>query len=359
MDTLPKVLELCFPELKGLVEFNRSDFYVKFPNESEIWIGGLDEKERTEKILGLEYASIYFNESSQISFPAMEMALTRLAQNTSLKNKAYYDCNPPTKSHWLYSYFFLKLNPETKTAHVKPEIYMEMRMNPEGNRENLPEGYIEEELGGLSERKRKRFQLGEWLDDVEGALWTRNMINATRVVKAPELFRIVVSVDPAVTATPTSNRTGIIVQGIDGRGHGYVLADRTMEQASPAEWGRAVVNAYQEFKADLVVAEANNGGDLVERNIKVIDPTTRFKSVHATRGKIVRAEPVAGLYEEGKWHHVGEFPELEDEQCSYAPQLQGNEGMESPDRLDALVWGAWELTSRTGGVRVSGKTRRW
>lgn len=360
METLPAVLKLCFPGVP--VKWNREDYFITFPNGSEIWIAGLDDKDRTEKVLGKEYATIYFNEASQIPYSSVSIAETRLAQKTDLENKFYFDCNPPTKSHWLYSYFFLKINPETKTPHPRTDLYAEQQMNPDGNRENLPNDYIETVLGALSERKRRRFKEGEWLDDVEGALWTRNMIAMSRVVRAPALVRIVVAVDPAVTATATSNRTGIVVEGLDERGHGYVLADRTMERASPAEWGNAVVNAYHEFQADAVIGEVNNGGDLVERNIKVIDPTIRFRKVHATRGKIVRAEPLAGLYEEGKWHHVGELPELEDEQCSYAPQMQGGGDFDSPDRLDALVWGAWDLTGRIPGARAligSGTTRTW
>jgi phage terminase large subunit-like protein len=277
------------------------------------------------------------------------MAETRLAQKTELVNKFYFDCNPPTKSHWLYSYFFLKINPETKTVHPRPDLYAEMRMNPEGNQANLPGDYIETVLNGLSERKRKRFRDGEWLDDIEGALWNRQMINATRVITAPKhLVRIIVSVDPAVTANENSNATGIIVVGIDERKHCYVLADRTQEQASPATWRNAAITAYHEFQADAVVGEVNNGGDLVKANIHAIDPMVRFRDVRASRGKIVRAEPVAGLYEEGKVHHVGEFPELEDEMCSYAPQLQTDET--SPDRLDAMVWGVTHLFGKPQGV---------
>jgi hypothetical protein len=340
METLPKVLKTCFPNVP--VKWNREDYFITFPNGSEIWISGLDDKERVEKVLGKEYSTILFNESSQIPYHSVSMAETRLAQNAGLVNKFYFDCNPPTKSHWLYTYFFLKLNPETKTSHPKPELYAEMQMNPDGNSENLPSDYIETILDALSDRKRKRFKLGEWLDDVEGALWTRDMINATRIVRAPPLVRIVVAVDPAVTANATSNSTGIVIVGMDERGHAYVLADRTMDQASPATWGHAVINAYNEFQADAVIGEVNNGGDLVKRNIHAIDSTIRFQDVHAYRGKILRAEPVAGLYELGKVHHVGELPELEDEMCSYAPQLQSDD-RESPDHLDAMVWGVTKL----------------
>ena len=364
MDTLPKVLALCFPELRGRIIFNHTDYFVKFPNGSEIWIGGLDDKERTEKILGLEYVTIYFNESSQISFHAVETALTRLAQKTILKNKAYFDCNPPTKSHWLFFYFFLKTNPVTRVPHPFPHLFAEIQMNPEGNRENLPDGYIETELGGLSERKRKRFKEGAWLDDLEGALWRRSWINNNRVLKAPALLRVVVAIDPAVTSGENANATGITIQGIDTRQplpHFYVLADRSVEHASPLEWGQAALNAFHEFEADLMIGEVNNGGELVERNVKAIEPNVPFKMVHASRGKIMRAEPIANLYEQGRVHHVGELPELEDEQCSYSPQME-TEGINSPNHLDAAVWGLTALSGQIGprvwarGKKLGGQT---
>lgn len=339
MDTLPKVISVCFPELKGKCIFNKSDFFVTFPNGSELWIGGLDEKERTDKILGLEYSTIYFNESSQISFASMQTALTRLAQKTSLKNKAYYDCNPPRKRHWLFKLFFQHIDPDTNKALINPGSYVELQMNPEGNRQNLSEGYIEETLATLTDKKRARFLEGLWLDDIEGAAWKRAWIDSTRVVNAPtDLYRIVVGVDPAVTATKKSNATGIVVAGVDRLGHYYVLADRTIEEATPQEWGNAVVNAYKEFKADKVIGEVNNGGDLVERNIQVCDSRVAFDKVHASRGKVVRAEPISALWQKGMAHIVGEFPELEDEMTNYSPLMQSEEKMDSPDHMDALVW---------------------
>jgi len=344
MDTLPKVLSVCFPDLKKNVEFNRTDFYVKFPNKSEIWIGGLDDKERTEKILGLEYTTIYFNEASQISFGSVQTALTRLAQKCpEIRNKAYFDCNPPRKKHWLYKLFFIKIDPDTKKALKNPESYVEIQMNPEGNKENLSEGYIEETLETLTDQKRARFLEGKWLDDVEGAAWKRAWIDNTRVVSVPELYRIVVGVDPAGTHNKKSNSTGIVVAGVDATGHYYIIADRTVNEATPEEWGTAVVNAYREFKADKVIGETNYGGDLVERNIKVCDSTVPFDKVTASRGKIVRAEPISALFQKGYAHIVGEFPELEDEMCNYSPLMQAEEKIDSPDHMDAMVWAVTSL----------------
>jgi phage terminase large subunit-like protein len=199
---------------------------------------------------------------------------------------------------------------------------------------------------------------GEVLDDVPGALWTRAIIDAARVKKAPELVRIVVAIDPAVTSGEESDDTGIIVIGKGTDGHLYVLADRTCH-LSPDAWARRAVVAYDEFRADRIVGEVNNGGDLVEHTIRTVRKTLPFNAVRASRGKRVRAEPVSALYEQGKVHHVGSFAELEDQMCTFLPE--GNE--KSPDRVDALVWGAAELIEGLiptfGDVEKPKMPRRW
>jgi phage terminase large subunit-like protein len=177
------------------------------------------------------------------------------------------------------------------------------------------------------------------LDDMPGALWTREILENCRVSTMPDFKRIVVGVDPAVTANEeTSNETGIIVAGLGADGHGYIIDDLSLV-GSPAWWGRQVVTAFNRHKANLIVAEVNNGGDLVERNIKIEDKTNavKVKQVRAARGKYTRAEPVSALYEQGKIHHIGLFGELEDQMCSWVP------GEDSPDRVDALVWALHEL----------------
>ncbi len=180
----------------------------------------------------------------------------------------------------------------------------------------------------------------EILEDMPGALWRREAIERARVKAAPALERIVVAVDPAVTSGAESDETGIIVAGRGG-GHGYVLDDRS-RRASPMEWAREAVAAYRRRKADRIVAEVNNGGDLVAATIRMIDGAVAFKPVRASRGKQLRAEPVAALYEQGRVHHVGAFPELEDQMCGFAG-AGDRRGAGSPDRLDALVWALTEL----------------
>lgn len=192
--------------------------------------------------------------------------------------------------------------------------------------------------------------MAEDIDEVPGALWTRESIEQRRVKAAPTLERIVVAIDPSATAT--GDEAGIIVAGRNGD-HAYVLADDSL-QGSPLTWARAAVAAYHRWKADRIVAEQNNGGEMVELTISTADATVPVKLVHASRGKQTRAEPVAALYEQGRVHHVGNFDALEDEQCLWTP------GDPSPNRMDALVWAITELmisTEATPYMWVAGAQR--
>lgn len=186
---------------------------------------------------------------------------------------------------------------------------------------------------------------GELLDDIEGALWTRGDIDATRIVpdQLPDLVRIVVAVDPAVTSTEESDETGIVVVGEDGTGHGYVLADYSF-QGTPHQTMTKAVWAYDHHNADCVVGEVNNGGDYIGTLLRTVDPNVPYRAVRASRGKAIRAEPVAALYEQHRVHHLGSLPELEDQMCTWVPGIG-----DSPDRLDALVWGITELKGLSMG----------
>ena len=185
----------------------------------------------------------------------------------------------------------------------------------------------------------------EILDDVPGALWTRDMIDAARKpITVPDMKRVVVAVDPSGArgaGDESADEIGIVVagRGVDGRG--YILADRTCK-LSPAGWGRRAVDAYRDFKADRLVAERNYGGAMVESVIRTADPKVAFKEVVATRGKVVRAEPVAALYEQGKISHIGDLASLEDQMVSMTA-ADGYVGEGSPDRVDAMVWALSEL----------------
>lgn len=198
-------------------------------------------------------------------------------------------------------------------ANLSPAALEELRLRYEGTR-----------LG-------RQELFGELLADVEGALFTAALIDAARVPEAPALERVVVAVDPAVTVTEDSDETGIITAGITGNDL-YVLDDSTVK-ASPDAWARLAIDRYYALHADYIVVETNNGGDLVTHTLRMVDPKVPVKKVTASRGKHVRAEPVSALYEQGRVHHVGNFPDLETQMTTWTP-LDAT----SPDRLDALVW---------------------
>lgn len=185
---------------------------------------------------------------------------------------------------------------------------------------------------------RQEFE-ADFLEDNPGALWKRAWIDAWRVLKAPDLKRVVVAVDP--TATASGDEAGIIAAGVDRAGDFYVIEDASMN-GTPEQWARAAVTLYHKVSADRLVAEANQGGEMVTAVLRQVDRGVSVRLVHATRGKQVRAEPVSAIYEQGRAHHVGQFRLLEDELCQWEP------GGESPNRLDALVWAATELLLTSG-----------
>lgn len=206
------------------------------------------------------------------------------------------------------------------------------------NRANLAPAFYEAIVRRYEGTRLGRQELlAEILEDNPYALWQRDQIDATRVEGAPDMVRVVVGLDPAVTADEDSAETGIVVAGIGDDGDFYVLSDRSL-RASPNGWARAAVRAYTVHKADRILGEVNNGGDMIEATLRAVDENVSYKEVRATRGKQLRAEPIAALYEQGRVHHVGFFPELEDQLVEWVP------GETSPDRLDALVWALTELS---------------
>ncbi len=181
------------------------------------------------------------------------------------------------------------------------------------------------------------WRYGDWdiTPDKDDALWTRKIIQDSRVGKAPDLVRIVVAIDPAVTARTTSDETGIVVAGADGKGEYYVLEDASGKMTND-RWANRAIDLYRKYNADRIIGETNNGGDLIENIIRQKERDISFKAVHASRGKIARAEPIAALYEQGKVHHVGVLTELENQMCRLGSD--GKADGKSPDRVDALVW---------------------
>lgn len=225
------------------------------------------------------------------------------------------------------------------------------------NRDNLAPSFFETIIKKYEGTRLGRQELNaEILDDIEGALWRRDMIENARVRhdQIPAMVRVVVAIDPAVTSGEDSAETGIVVCGVGADGFGYVLQDLSLT-ASPLEWATAAIGAYNRHTADRVIGEVNNGGDLIETVLRTVAPSVSFKAVHASRGKQIRAEPIAALYEQGRVRHVGSFPELEDQLCEWVP------GATSPDRMDALVWAFTELMTKPqhGGFRIGGANRTW
>jgi phage terminase large subunit-like protein len=198
----------------------------------------------------------------------------------------------------------------------------------------------------------KQELLGKLVEDVDGALWNHKLIDDLRVNRAPQLSRVVVAVDPSGSSAKTAAECGIVTCGIGKcrckgkeETHGFVLDDRSL-RASPNGWSKVVLRSYYTHKADRIVAEINYGGEMVETTIKTIDRNASYRGVTATRGKAVRAEPVAALFEQGKIHHVGSFAYMEDEMCTWVP------GDKSPNRMDALVWAFTDLMLKNSGISV-------
>ena len=360
MDTFPKVMRTCYPQLTRGKDWdiNMSDGYAWLPQGSQVWFLGLDDKERMEKILGLEFATIYVNEASQVAWAGVQILLTRLAQRCMqvingmempLKLRFLFDCNPPSKMHWTFKVFKQKLDPDTKEPLSQPDNYQSFQMNPIDNAANLSAEYLAT-LDGLSERMKRRFLHGEFSDATPNALFDEADIDKWRVSDGvtPQLVRVVVSVDPSGAGDDDANtendEIGVAVVGLGMDGNAYMLEDLTVK-AGPATWGTVAVEAYMRHKADALIGESNFGGGMVKFVVQAAaskaNARVNFKMVTASRGKVQRAEPFSALYEQGKVRHVGIFAKLEDELCAFS--TTGYTGPGSPNRADALVWGLAEL----------------
>jgi hypothetical protein len=349
LDTFPKVMALCFPGVP--YDVNQSLGFARLPGGSEQWFGGLDDKTRTEKILGSEFADIFLNECSQIPYSGREMAMTRLAQKVrdnatgnDLIMKMYYDENPPDKGHWTYRMFKTKLNPESRQPLRDPDEYAFMQINPRDNQQNLSADYVKT-LEEMSPRMRKRFLEGEFRDASPNALFSEEVLERWRNIddELPDMLRIVVAVDPsgADDADNVDNdEIGIVVCGLGIDGNGYVLEDLTCK-GGPATWGKVATDAFKRWEADRIVAEINYGGAMVKFVVRTALPNVPFRPVTATRGKVVRAEPISALMDAGKVRMAGNFTAMEEELC--AMTTYGYTGENSPNRADAMIWGMADL----------------
>ncbi len=240
-------------------------------------------------------------------------------------------------------------------ALLKRDDVVVTRGKTSDNAANLAPTFLQTIVSRYEGTRLGRQELdAEILDDVVGALWSRSLLEQTRRSAAPPMTRIVVAIDPSVSSSEGADECGLIVAGLGVDGHGYVLHDASGVM-SPIEWARKAVGLSKHWSADRIVAEANQGGALVENQIRAIDHTVSFKSVHASRGKITRAEPIAALFEQGRAHLVGTFPQLEDQLCTFSAGSS-----DSPDRLDAMVWAMTELAlnARRGELVFAGIDKR-
>jgi phage terminase large subunit-like protein len=369
--TVPLVMGMCFP--KERMELNQSEWCHIFPNGARFYYGGLDDKDRTDKILGQEHSTIFLNECSQISYSARNKALTRLSQRSTIDQREHkmrgqamrlkmlYDCNPPTMAHWTYPLFMQGLEPMSRQA-LDREDYASLQVNPIHNLQNLDPQTIKN-LESLPEKDRRRFLLGEFTENVVGALWNYDVIRRCLAPTDEITFRellhsmkqVVVAVDPSGCAGEEDRRSdevGIVVCGKDYSGSGYVLEDLSGHY-SPEQWGRIAVGAYDKWEADAIVAEQNYGGDMVRATVQAHRRNVPFKKVTASRGKHVRAEPISTLYHKGLVKHAGAFVDLESQMMGFSSA--GYHGDRSPDRADAMVWGLTDLMieARRGEVSTS------
>ena len=296
--------------------------------------------------------TIYVNEASQVPYGSFTTVLTRLAQNAKrddgngyLRQRCYVDDNPPAETHWLPMLFQKKIEPLSRRPLANPLDYTTMMLNPEGNKENLDPAFLKS-LDQLPERQRKRFYLGLNGDAGEAALWTSELLDQQRILdttEMPAFVRIVVAIDPSGAddiEDTTADEIGIAVVALGTDGCAYLLEDLTM-RGSPGEWGKVATDAYDRHMANMIIAESNYGGAMVRHVVQTAKPGVPYQEVTASRGKVVRAEPVSALYEARKVFHVGRFPDLEDEMC--AMTTAGYIGTKSPNRADALVWAVTAL----------------
>ena len=244
-------------------------------------------------------------------------------------NRVILVMNPSYKSHWIYNRFVKQKISNCTYIHT---TYLD-------NERNLSQSFIDQ-AQRVKQENLHRYEhlfLGIWLDDAEGLLWSKPLIDKIKIASKPNLERIVIAIDPAASANLDSDETGIIVLGKDMHGKGYVLEDLSGKY-SPNEWAKIASQAFKNWDADCIVAEKNQGGDMVESVLRSQNTTARIKLVTATKGKYVRAEPIYSLYEQNKIYHVGSFPILEKQMVTFDPDKG-----KSPDRVDALVWGFTEL----------------
>ena len=308
-------------------EYRASQRKLAWPNGATSLIFTADEPER---LRGKQHEKLWCDELAAWRYPEA-WAQAKLGLRLGSNPQACITTTPkPSK-------LIRELIADPATTVTRGSTY--------ANRDNLAPQFFAAIIKTYEGTRLGRQELNaEILDDNPGALWTHKQIDDARVKEAPpDLVRIIVGIDPSVTSGEDSDECGIVVAGMGRDDHFYILADRSLI-ASPQGWATVAANAFHEFDADRCIAETNNGGDLVEAVLRQVDENVSYKKVTASRGKMIRAEPIAALYEQGRVHHVGSFERLEDQMTSYNPV----DAKSSPDRMDALVWAMTELSAGAG-----------
>lgn len=330
---LEDATQRTFQELaeKGQIvkRWDRGNNICHLINGSEVWFRS---GESPERLRGPNLGWFWLDEAALLPLAVWNVMIGRLRQYPGRG----WITTTPRGDNWVYDIFVRRHLPD----------YSVIRSSSRDNT-FLPAPFIASlEQTYTSTFARQEIE-GEFLLDVEGALWKRSTLDRDRVLTAPPLSRIVVGVDPKISAEADSE-TGIVVAGVGKDGHAYVLGDFSFD-GLPDQWAQRVVLAYETHEADRIVAEVNQGGDMVTAVLKATGHHLPITPVRATRGKVTRAEPVAALYEQGRVHHVGVFPQLEDQLTGWIP------GGRSPDRLDALVWALTSVAlSNRGPLLLSG-----
>ncbi len=318
------ILKCSPPWFRPVAEYSKRR--IVWPNGS---VGVFYSGDEPDQLRGPQHQKAYVDELAKFQYPQETWDNLMMGLRIGSKPQVLITTTPRPIP------IILKLSVDPR-CHVTSGHTLE-------NKENLAPDFLKfiiDRYGGT--RLGQQELEGKILSDNPAALWKRDNLDKLRVREHPQLTRVVVAIDPEATSGEESAETGIIVAGLGVDKQGYVLGDYSL-RATPAAWGSAAITAYHSHRADRIVAEINNGGEMVEHVIKSIEQNIPYKALHASRGKAVRAEPISALYEQGKVHHVGVFPELEDQLASWVP------GEKSPDRLDSCVWALTELMLDQGG----------
>lgn len=372
--TAMAVLKALAPGYKEEISLNKNERRITLHNGSTIWFFGADNDESVEKIMGAEFATIMLNEVVNLSFETYQLVITRLNANDThpdygrIELKFFADCNPKSKSHWVYQQWKLKKVPGTERDLFNPKQFADLAFDRHSN-PGVDSSYYDEFLN-QDDEKQARFLHGEWYDEVEGAVFPKADLEANRQAAPGDYDITVVAIDPAVTSGPDADETGIIVAGAKGEGedrHYYPLADLSGRYHSH-DFLKLAIKAYHEYGCGKLVIEVNQGGDLWESNIREMDPRVNVVTVRAGagQGKNERAKPIGAIMKRGRIHHPPTGTKAAEELAPLERQLLAMTGDydrkrgKSPDRLDAYVYAISEmLTGHIAKPVVISKLAGW